>query len=99
MESHPIFLKYPELRDLIHMIRHEVQQSQRPADEVILDDEDVMRKLKISKRKLQYLKADRILPFHTLDSNSPRTYYFLSDILQLLQENRMESIVDRKRIK
>ena len=99
MQSHPILLKYPELRDLIYLIRYEIQQAQRPADEIILDDEDVMRHLKISKRKLQYLKADKVIPIHFFEPGSPRTYYLLSDILQILKENRVESITNEKRIK
>lgn len=81
------------------MLRYEIQRIQRPADEIILDDEDVMRRLKISKRKLQYLKADRIIPFHTLEPSSSRTYYFLSDILDLLKENRIEGISNTLKIK
>ena len=69
------------------MINYEIQDAQLPANEMILDDEDVMRQLKISKRKLQYLKADRIIPYHTLDDSSQRTYYLSSDILKLLGEN------------
>ena len=75
------------------------QQAQRPADEIILDDEDVMRHLKISKRKLQYLKADKVIPIHFFEPGSPRTYYLLSDILQIFKENRVESITNEKRIK
>jgi hypothetical protein len=88
-----------EIKEIIHLIRYEIQHAQRPANEVILDDEDVMLKLKISKRKLQYLKADRVIPFHTLDYGSPRTYYLLSDILQLLNDNRIDSVANNCRIK
>ena len=59
MNKPSIFLKHPELKEFFYLIRYEIQQAQRPADEIILDDEDVMRHLKISKRKLQYLKADK----------------------------------------
>lgn len=99
MDKYSIFLKHPELREFFHLIRYEIQQAQRPADEIILDDEDVMRQLKISKRKLQYLKADNIIPIHYLEPDGPRTYYLLSDILQILKENRIESITNSKRIK
>lgn len=92
MEHHPIFSKYPELKDILYQFRYEIQQAQRPADEIILDDEDVMRKLKISKRKLQYLKADRIFPFYKLEPDSPRTYFLLSDILDTLKKNCIEPI-------
>ena len=99
MNKPSIFLKHPELKEFFYLIRYEIQQAQRPADEIILDDEDVMRHLKISKRKLQYLKADKIIPIHFFDPGSPRTYYLLSDLLQILKENRIESIINEKRIK
>jgi len=86
------YFKQKDINELIHIFRYEVQNAQRPANEVILDDEDVMRILKISKRKLQYMKADRIIPYHTFDSNSPRTYYLLIDILGILKRNRTEPI-------
>ena len=99
MDKHSIFLKHPELKEFFYLIRYEMQQAQRPADEIILDDEDVMRHLKISKRKLQYLKAYKVIPIHFFEPGGPRTYYLLSDILQILKENRVESITNEKRIK
>ena len=99
MNKPSIFLKHPELKEFFYLIRYEIQQAQRPADEIILDDEDVMRHLKISKRKLQYLKADKIIPIHFFEPGSSRTYYLLSDLLQILKENRIESIINEKRIK
>jgi hypothetical protein len=99
MDKHSIFLKHPELKEFFYLIRYEMQQAQRPADEIILDDEDVMHHLKISKRNLQYMKADGVIPFHYFVPGKPRTYYLLSDILQILKENRIESITNEKRIK
>lgn len=94
-----IFKRYPELKEILSLIRYEIQQAQRPADEVILDDQDVMRHLKISRRKLQYLKAYGIIPIHYLEPDKPRTYYLLSDILYILKENRIESFTNTKKIK
>jgi hypothetical protein len=91
-----LFLKYPELKDLLHLIRNEMEQAKRPADEVILNDEDVMRILKISKRKLQYLKSGLQIPFHT-PTGGNRTYYLLSDILDWVKESRTESISNTRK--
>ena len=91
MKEHPFIERHPFLKEIICIFRYEVQQAQRPANEIILNDEDVMRLLKISKRKLQYLKADRIIPF---SQPLPRSasYYFLSDILAWLNKNKVEAI-------
>ena len=92
MES-PI-IRHSELKELVHLIRHEVQKSQRPASEVILTDEDVTSMLKISKRKLQYLIADRVIPFHKIPGG-PRRYFMLQDILDLLDKNRVASLTTK----
>ena len=99
MTDSSTFLNHTELKELVHVIRNEIQQAQRPPNEIILDDDDVMRMLKISKRRLQYLKPDRILPYHKFDSSSPRTYYLLSDILEILKSNRIEALSNEIRVK
>ncbi len=92
-----ILQKYPELKEFILILRHEVQQAQRPADEIILDDNDVLKMLKISKRKLQYMKSDGSIPFHT-PTGGVRTYYLLSDILEWVKNSRTESISNNRKI-
>ena len=92
--SDSIFLRHSELKELLKTFRHEVMKLQRPATEVVMDDEDVMALLKISKRKLQYSISDGLIPFHHLP-DSPRRYYLLQDILDLLKENRTEAITPK----
>jgi hypothetical protein len=94
-DTHPILNRYPELKELIKIIRDEVQRHQRPACETVLYDEDVQKLLGISKRKLEYMKAGRELPFY----NPPmqRDYFILSDLLQWLQKHRVESIENERR--
>jgi hypothetical protein len=99
LQHSKLFERFPEARELLHIIRHEIQQAQRPANEIILDDEAVMKMLCISKRKLQYMKSEEQIPYHTLSPNSTRTYYLLSDVLKLLEDNRIESIATNIRIK
>ncbi|MFI5130829.1 MAG: hypothetical protein ACHQFX_12585 [Chitinophagales bacterium] len=83
---------HPAYQEFIHTLRYELSRMQRPAHQVIMDDEDVMRTLKISKRKLQYLKADGVLVPRKIESDSPRTYYLLSDLLDILNKNRADGI-------
>jgi hypothetical protein len=99
MQHHPLFLKHPELKEFLHLFRQEFQKCQRPAHEVVMDDEDVMHTLKISKRRLQYLKSDGVIPFHYFDPSSPRTYFLLSDVLEILKNNRIESLSNTIKIK
>ena len=96
MEDHPILKKYPELIELVRVIKTEVQRNQRPANETILHDEDIMRILGVSKRKIEYMKANGEIPYF----NPPmqRDYYLLSDILNWLEKYKHETIVGRRRI-
>jgi predicted DNA-binding transcriptional regulator AlpA len=86
-----------ELAEFIRLLRHEFRQAQRPADQVVLDDQDVMKMLKISKRKLQYMRANREIPYH-LPISGVRSYYLLSDILHWLKKSRVESIANPKKL-
>jgi len=97
MNSHTALNRYPELKEFILIIRHEIQEAQRPAVEVILVDEDVIRMLKISKRTLNYKKANREIPFHQPKPRS--SYYFvLADILQWIKNARVESFANLRKI-
>ena len=87
---HDDFLRsHPEFREFLHIVRFEIQNAQRPASEIILIDEDVMKKLKISKRKLQYLKSKKQITYSTVGAQS---IYLLSDVLELVNENKREKI-------
>ena len=46
--------KIPEFEELAQLIKYEIQQSKRPAEEVILDDVDLRNFLKVSKRTIAY---------------------------------------------
>jgi hypothetical protein len=96
MEEHPILHRYPELKEFIRLMRQEVQNCQRPASEIILTDQDVMRMLRISKRKLDYMKANREIPYHQPKAHSS-CYYLLGDLLNWLKKNRVESIYNERK--
>lgn len=92
-------LRNTDIKELLRVIRYEIQQAQRPPNQVVLDDEDVMRILKISKRTLQYMKSNGVITIRKFDLNSPRTYYYLSDILEILEKNSFQAISNQRRIK
>lgn len=91
MKEYPLYNHYPEMKELIQIFRHEVQKAQRPANEIILTDNDVQDLLKISKRKLQYMKANLVIPFSRPEPYHS-TYYLLSDILEWINNSRHEKI-------
>ena len=95
-EEHPILRRYPELKQLINIVREEVQRHQRPACETILHDEDVMGLLGISKRKLEYMKSDREIPYY--DPPMQRDYFILSEILDWLSQYKKDTLENSRRI-
>ncbi len=96
-EKHPIFSRYGELKEFIRILQYEVQQAQRPANEIILDDDRVMKMLNISKRKLQYMKSGQEIAYHTPGEGN-RTYFLLSDVLEWLRKGRTECLCTNRRI-
>jgi hypothetical protein len=95
-EDHPIFRRYPELREFVRILSFEVQQAQRPANEIILYDEKVMKMLGCSKRKLDGMRAEKLIPFHQPIPHSSY-YYLLGDILDWLKKSRVESIENERK--
>lgn len=96
MQESFLFNRYPEIKELISLFRYEIQKAQRPAKEVVLNDQNVMKMLKISKRKLDYMKANREIPFNRPHPHS-RSYYLLADILDWLNKSRVESIENQRK--
>ena len=81
--------KYPEFKDLVNLIRYEIQQAKRPPDQIIYDDVDLRNFLKVSKRTTAYWREKGIITFSKLGG---KVFYKLSDILQLLKQNEIQSI-------
>jgi hypothetical protein len=89
-EQYPFLKTRPELEEFVRILRIEAQCHKRPAEQTVLLDEHVMQLLGVSKRKLEYMKANRELPFF----NPPmqRDYFLLSDILDWLKKYKVQAI-------
>ncbi len=56
--------RFPELKGFLDDLEERFLRSHLPADKIILDDTDIMKMLKISKRKLADMRAKREIQFH-----------------------------------
>ena len=56
--------RFPELKIFLQDLEERLLRSHLPPDKIILDDYDVMKMLKISKRKLADMRAKRQIKFH-----------------------------------
>lgn len=63
--------RWPELKSFIDEVDERISRVSLPADQVILDDLDVQRTLKISKRKLAQLRAERKIKYYFSDDETP----------------------------
>ena len=82
---------YPEIQEIMHLIRDEILKSQRSPEEGILDDVDLRNLLKSSKRKTAELREKRIITYMKPEG---KIYYRLSDILKYLDRHKVEAIPD-----
>ena len=81
--------RYPGIDELLHLIRYEVQQAKRPAEEVILDDVDLRKFLNVSKRTTAYWREKGVITYSKLGG---KIYYRLSEILRLIKENEIPAV-------
>lgn len=95
MQHDTDFRKNLTAKEISDLFRYELERAKRPANEVVLVDEDVMQTLKICKRQLQYMKSRQMIPHSQLGK---RSYYLLSDVLALLESNRQDAIFTKRKI-
>jgi|GEM_PF-6972023 len=88
--------RWPELKEFLADIDERVYKALRPAEEVILDEVDLCRILKISKRHSAKLRAERSITYH---KSGGKLYYKLSDVLQYATANRIPAISENLKIK
>lgn len=81
--------KFPEFEELARLIKYEIQQSKRPADEVVLDDVDLRNFLKVSKRTTAYWREKGMITFAKLGG---KIYYKLSDVLSFIKQHETPAI-------
>lgn len=83
--------RWPELKGLVDEIDEKISRVSLPADQVILDDVDVMRILKISKRKLAQLRAERKIKFYPTDYDPPPKKIKLLKAQEILKKGKRKS--------
>lgn len=84
MNTDTEFFRHPGWEELIRNIKYEIAQAQRPADQIILDDVDLCKMLKVSKRTTATLRANSEITFYKCGG---KILYKLSDILDYVNRN------------
>ena len=89
MQSSEKFAKNPSYEELIRDFRQELFNNQRPPNEIILDEVDFCKLLKISKRHAANLRANRLISY---SKSGGKIYYLLSNVLEFIEKNQIRCI-------
>ena len=60
-----------------------IEKSNRPAEEVILDDLDIQTLLKVSRRTTLNYRKSGLLPYHQI--NKGKIFYILSEVITAIK--------------
>jgi len=91
MDKNLFYRRYPEFEEFTKELLKEIDarfyNALRPANEVILDDLDLQKKLHVSKRQTANLREQRLIG-HSKPLG--KYYYTLQDVLNYTKLNRVE---------
>ncbi len=90
------FHRHPDYEQFLREIEQIVADVKRPANEVILDEVDFIKKLRISKRLASYLRVKGLITYSKVGG---KIYYRLSDILKMLDNHEVKAMIDRRKTK
>lgn len=85
-----------ELERKIHQLDEQIAKVKRPAEEEILDDVDLCRRLNVSKRTTATWRECRMLKFSIVRG---KIYYLYADVLLMLKHNAVPTIDGTLKIK
>jgi hypothetical protein len=88
--------RFPELQEFLKDLEEIVNKAFRPAEEVVLDESDFCKFLKISKRLAAKLRAERLITYY---KSGGKLYYKLSDVLSYAFSNKIPAIVEKLKIR
>lgn len=89
------FFKSPSAQEFLKQLDDRFLNSQRPADEILLDDSAFCSFLNISKRHAANLRARREITY--FKPNKGKLYYKLSDVLAYVEKHKIPAIPDSNR--
>jgi hypothetical protein len=96
MQNYYLQKATPEIRELLQELKAELQQATRPADEVILDDVDLRKLLKVSPRTTATWRQKRLIRHSFIQG---KCYYRYSDILEAIERNAIPTIHQNLKVK
>ena len=96
MAHNDIFRRVPELQQFLDEMKHEFNQLHRPPDQVIWDDVDLRENLKVSQRTTATWRQENVITYSKVQG---KIFYKLSDVLEMVEKNKIPAISDTLKIK
>jgi hypothetical protein len=94
LENLDLFKHRPEFLELMKMFRYEVQNAQRPANELIIDDADLQKLLKVCRRTTANYRSQGLIDYSQIGG---KNFYIYSDILKAIEKNKVPAIHNQLR--
>lgn len=81
------FIQLPDglTEEIKELVQRLIEKHHRPANEIILDDVDLRKMLKVSRRTLLNYRQSLGLRFHKVEN---KIFYFLSDIFDFIKSDQ-----------
>jgi hypothetical protein len=95
LELPELFRNNPDLREFIQALKYEILESLRPPDQQVIDDVDLRKMLKISKRTAANYRAQGLLDHYRLGG---KILYKLSDVFSAMEKNKIPGISSKVRL-
>jgi hypothetical protein len=89
LENQNLFKRNPEFLQLVEIFRYEMQHAQRPKEELLLDDVDLQKMLKVSRRTTANYRAQGLLTYYTIGG---KIFYKWGEVLRDLEKNKVPSV-------
>ena len=83
------FRKNLTANEIAEIFRYELHEAKRPAEELILNDAELCRMLKVSKRTTASWRAEGVLAYHKVGGI---VFYLYADVLKMIKANRVEPV-------
>jgi hypothetical protein len=94
LENSDLFKHRPEFIELVKIFRYEIQNAQRPANELIIDDADLQKLLKVCRRTTSNYRSQKLIDHAIIGG---KVFYLYSDVLKAFEKNKIPAIHNQLR--
>jgi hypothetical protein len=95
LQEQELLKRNPDLLEFINALKYEFQEWQRPPDQQVIDDVDLQKLLKVSKRTTANYRAQGLICYRLIGG---KIFYLYSEVLEALEKNKIPALYERVRV-